>query len=79
MAAAVAVASLRYDALPRWVGLSSLAYAAYEILESVTILSDHGIFAPGDTINTIGTLIFLPWFVAVAAGLSRPVGAPAVP
>jgi hypothetical protein len=72
MAVATAVASLRYDALPRGVGLASAAYAVYEVVESITIFGDHGAFAPGDTINTIGTLAFLPWFVAVAAGLSRP-------
>ncbi|MDQ6916073.1 MAG: hypothetical protein M3155_09735 [Actinomycetota bacterium] len=82
MALAAAVASLRYAALPRWVGLASAGYALYEVLESVTIFGDHGAFAPGGAINTIGTLAFLPWFVAVAAGLSRPaeeaLAAPAV-
>jgi hypothetical protein len=70
MALAVGVASLRYAAFPRWVGLASLAYAVYEVVESITIFGDHGAFAPGDTINTIGTLAFLPWFVAIAAALS---------
>jgi hypothetical protein len=71
MALAAAVASLRHAALPRWVGLASAAYAAYEVVESVTIVGSHGAFGPGEAINTIGTLAFLPWFVAVASGLSR--------
>jgi hypothetical protein len=79
MALAAAVASLRHGALPRWVGLASAAYAVYEVVESVTIFGDHGAFAPGDTINAIGTLAFLPWFVAVAAGLSRAEPPPPAP
>ena len=72
MAVAVAVASLRYGALPRWVGLASAAYALYEVIESATVFGSHGAFGPGETINTIGTVAFLPWYVALGTGLSAP-------
>jgi hypothetical protein len=72
MAVAVAVASLRYGALPEWMGLASVAYAVYEVLESATVFGSTGAFAPGETINTIGTIAFLPWYVALGTALSGP-------
>jgi len=59
-------------ALPRWVGLASAAYALYEVIESATVFGSHGAFGPGETINTIGTVAFLPWYVALGTGLSAP-------
>jgi hypothetical protein len=79
MALAVAVASLRYGALPQWVGLASAAYALYEVLESATVFGSHGAFGPGETINTIGTVAFLPWWVAIGTALSGPAEARPVP
>ena len=49
----------------------SLAYAAYEIVESLTLFGHNGTFAPGETINSIGTVAFLPWAVVVGAGLAQ--------
>ena len=73
LALAVALASLRHGALPAWVGAASLLYAAYELFESFTVFGgDTGGFAPGETVNLVGTLAFLPWAVAVGAGLARP-------
>ena len=73
LALAVALASLRHGALPAWVGAASLLYAAYELLESFTVFGgDTGGFAPGESVNLVGTLAFLPWAVAVGAGLTRP-------
>ena len=73
LALAVALASLRHRALPAWVGAASLLYAAYELLESFTVLGgDTGGFAPGEAVNLVGTLAFLPWALAVGAGLARP-------
>jgi hypothetical protein len=73
LALAVALASLRHGALPAWVGAASLLYAAYELLESFTVFGgDSGGFAPGESVNLVGTLAFLPWAVAVGAGLTRP-------
>ena len=73
LALAVALASLRYGALPAWVGTASLLYAAYELLESFTVFGgDTGGFAPGEAVNLVGTLAFLPWAVAVGVGLARP-------
>ena len=73
LALAVALASLRHGALPAWVGAASLLYAAYELLESFTVFGgDSGGFAPGESVNLVGTLAFLPWAVAVGAGLARP-------
>jgi hypothetical protein len=73
LALAVAVASLREGALPVWVGVASLVYAAYEVFESFTVFGgDTGGFAPGESVNIVGTLGFLPWAVAVGAGLTRP-------
>lgn len=73
LALAVAVASLRHGALPAWVGAASLLYAAYEVLESATVFGgDTGGFAPGESVNLVGTLGFLPWAVVVGIGLARP-------
>ena len=73
LALAVALASLRHGALPAWVGAASLLYAAYELFESFTVFGgDTGGFAPGETVNLVGTFAFLPWAVAVGAGLARP-------
>jgi hypothetical protein len=48
-------------------------YAAYELLESFTVFGgDSGGFAPGESVNLVGTLAFLPWAIAVGAGLTRP-------
>jgi hypothetical protein len=73
LAAAVALASLRQGALPAWVGVASLVYAVYEVFESFTVFGgDTGGFAPGESVNLVGTLGFLPWAVAVGVGLTRP-------
>jgi hypothetical protein len=73
LALAVALAALRHGALPAWVGAASLLYAAYEIFESFTIFGgDTGGFAPGESVNLVGTLGFLPWAVAVGVALARP-------
>ena len=73
LALAVALASLRHGALPAWIGAASLLYAAYEVLESFTVFGgDTGGFAPGEAVNLVGTLAFLPWAVAVGVGLARP-------
>jgi hypothetical protein len=73
LAAAVAVASLRHDALPRWAGVASLLYAAYEVFESFTIFGgDTGGFAPGESVNLVGTLGAGVWAVVVGAALARP-------
>jgi hypothetical protein len=73
LALAVALASLRHGALPAWIGGASLLYAAYEVLESFTVFGgDTGGFAPGEAVNLVGTLAFLPWAVAVGVGLARP-------
>ena len=73
LALAVAVASLRHDALPLWAGAASLVYVVYEVFESFTIFGgDSGGFAPGESVNVVGTIAFLPWAVAVGAALARP-------
>jgi hypothetical protein len=73
IAIAVALASLRLDALPRWVGTASLLYAAYEIFESFTVFGGStGGFAPGESVNMVGGLAGGVWFVAVGASLMRP-------
>ena len=73
IAIAVALASLRYDALPRWVGVASLLYAAYEVFESFTVFGgDTGGFAPGESVNLVGGFAGGVWFIAVGASLMRP-------
>lgn len=73
LALAVALASLRHDALPAWVGAASLLYAVYEVFESFTVFGgDTGGLAPGGSVNLAGTLAFLPWAVVVGVGLARP-------
>jgi hypothetical protein len=73
LAGAVALASLRHDALPRWVGAASLIYAAYEVLESFTVFGgDTGGFAPGESVNLVGGLGAGVWAVAVGASMVRP-------
>jgi len=73
LAVAVAIASLRHAALPAWVGASSLLYAAYELFESFTVFGgDTGGFAPGESVNLVGTLAFLVWAVAVGVAMARP-------
>lgn len=73
LSGAVALAALGYGALPRWVGIASLVYAAYEVFESFTIFGGtEGGFAPSESVNLVGTLAFLPWAVAVGVGMARP-------
>jgi hypothetical protein len=73
LALAVAVASLRHGALPAWAGVVSLLYAAYEVVESATVFGgDTGGFAPGESVNLVGTLGFPAWAVVVGIGLARP-------
>jgi hypothetical protein len=73
LALAVALAALRHDALPAWAGVVSLVYAAYEVFESVTVFGgDTGGFAPGESVNLVGTLGFLPWAVAIGVAMARP-------
>jgi hypothetical protein len=75
LALVVGLGAVRYTVLPVWVGGLSLAYAAYEILESFTLFGSSGAFAPGETINAIGTIGFLVWAVVVGVGLAqRPAG-----
>lgn len=69
-AASVAIASLKHGALPRWLGVASAAYVAYQALESFTIYGTSGAFLAGGIINNIGTLLYLVWFIAVGACLS---------
>lgn len=80
LAATVALASLRYGALPRWTGMLSGAYAVYEFVEMGTIFGSGGAFEPSGTVNLIGTLGFLVWAIAVGFAVSRPAaGGPASP
>jgi hypothetical protein len=73
LALAVALASLRHGALPAWIGAASLLYAAYELFESATVFGgDTGGFAPGESVNLVGTLAFLPWAVAVGVAMAGP-------
>jgi hypothetical protein len=73
LAGAVALAALRHDALPRWVGGVSLVYAVYEVFESFTVFGgDTGAFAPGESVNLVGTLGAGVWAVIVGASLVRP-------
>jgi hypothetical protein len=73
LAGAVALAALRHDALPRWVGWVSLLYAAYEVFESFTVFGgDTGGFAPGESVNLVGGLGAGVWAVIVGASLVRP-------
>lgn len=73
LALAVAVASLRRDALPLWAGAASLVYAVYEVFESFTVFGgESGGFAPGESVNVVGTVAFLPWAVAIGVALARP-------
>jgi hypothetical protein len=72
MAGAVALGALRQKVFPAWLGWASAAYAAYELVEAFTLYGTGGAFAPGDTINSIGTFAFIPWALAVAAALARP-------
>jgi hypothetical protein len=74
LALAVGLGAVRHALLPGWVGAASLAYAVYEILESFTLLGSSGAFAPGQTVNLIGTLGFLAWAVVVGVGLVQPSG-----
>ena len=71
LAGAVGLAALRQRVLPGGVGWVSLAYAVYELVEAFTILGTDGAFAPGSTINSVGSLLFVPWALCVAAGLAR--------
>lgn len=71
LALAVGVGALRHRLLPAWIGAASVAYAVYEILESVTLFGTHGAFGPGTTINGVGTVLFLVWAVVVAVGLAQ--------
>ena len=73
VALAVALASVRYEVFPVWVGAASLVYAVFEVLESATIFGgDTGGFAPGESVNTAGSVGFLVWAVAVGVALARP-------
>jgi hypothetical protein len=72
LAGAVAVAAFKQKVFPTWVGWVSAAYVAYEAVEAFTVYGTDGAFAPGDAINTIGTFLFVPWALVVAAGLARP-------
>jgi hypothetical protein len=72
IALAVALAALQHGALPTWAGVASLVYAAYELIESATIFGgDSGGFAPGESVNTVGSLGFLLWSVAIGIALAR--------
>jgi hypothetical protein len=72
VAAAVAVAAFRYDALPAWAGAASVVYALYEVIESATVFGgDSGGFAPGESVNTAGSVGFLVWSVAIGIALAR--------
>ncbi len=73
LAAATAIAALRYGVLPRWVGTVSVVYAAYEVVESATICTNSGAFEPSGTVNLIGTLGFLVWALAVGFAIGKPV------
>jgi len=71
LALAVGIGAVRHRLLPVWVGALSIAYAVYEILESLTLFGTHGAFGPGATINGIGTVLFLVWSVGVGVGLAQ--------
>jgi hypothetical protein len=73
LAGAVALAAFKQKVFPAWVGWASAAYAAYEVVEALTVYGTEGAFAPGAAINTIGTFLFVPWALIVAAGMARPV------
>ncbi len=79
LAASAALGALRDHTLPRWAGWISAAYAAYELLESLTISGNEGAFGPGGTINAIGTGLFLAWAIVIGIGASRPLPAPLTP
>ena len=72
LAAVVALAAFRHGAFSRRLGYASLAYAAYEVLESFTVYGTSGAFEPGGVINGIGTVLFLPWALLLSAELLRP-------
>lgn len=74
LAASVAIAALRNDALPRWAGLASVGLAAYLALESLTVYGTSGAFEPGGTINAIGVVVFMIWSVVVSVALLRDPG-----
>ena len=71
LAAAVGIAALRNGALPAWVGYVCVAYAAYELIESFTILATSGAFEPGGVVNGFGTVMFAPWAACVSVALLR--------
>ena len=71
LAAAVGVGALRNHALPTWVGYISFAYAAYEVIESFTVLATSGAFEPGGVVNSFGTVLFALWAACVSVALLR--------
>ena len=73
LALAVALASLRHGALPAWVGAASLFTRPTRCSRaSPSSAATPAGLRPGESVNLVGTLAFLPWAIAVGAGLARP-------
>jgi hypothetical protein len=67
----VGLGASRHALLPAWVDAISLVCAAYEIAESLTLFDYLRTFAPGETIDVIGTPGFLAWVIVVGVGLAQ--------
>jgi hypothetical protein len=69
MAAGVALNG-RAAAFPAWLIQLSAAYAAFQVIECLTVYGNDGAFLAGQLINTIGLHVFLVWWIAIGVALS---------
>lgn len=76
MAGAVALATFRAGAFPRWIGWISIVFALEQLAEMSTIYGTSGFDAPGgDWNNVLGAGLLVIWMLAlgIAVGRKRPV------
>lgn len=76
MVGALAVIILRHGGLPRWLGMFSAAFAAYEVVEGLCVTGTSGALAPQGAVNIAGLFIFAVWGLLTSGALVRAVGTP---